>query len=99
MRRVTMRHEKVSAWTGSRLLLRNALCGAGAGGSGGTSPSPPSPPPLSHPVMVQREIKKSRELAGRSELLSIKRRFLLGFMAPDDGISYHPAKSVRQVLR
>jgi hypothetical protein len=44
--------------------------------------------------MVQREIEKSRELAGRSELLSIKRRLLLGFMEPDDGISYDPAKSV-----
>jgi hypothetical protein len=27
-------------------------------------------------------------------LLSIKRRLLLGFMEPDDGISYDPAKSV-----
>src|ERR1035438_6231295 len=50
-----IRHEKVSDWNVSRLLLRSTLRGAGAGCGGSASPPslPPSPSrqPLSHPVI------------------------------------------------
>ncbi len=50
----TLRYEKDLAWSGSRLLFRNAFCDAGAGGGGrASSSSPPSSSPLSQQPTFQ----------------------------------------------